>query len=199
MLTPADLPTHGLLPRFSHRPPSSIPSARRWPSSLDPQAFPPSSVPTLADVVVWATPYLLPVECAKLRQVGHVFRHGSEYGPLWFTKPWSPNRRRRWGFGIPSKERTVVSDTPPAHLFLHFAWQFLAPADQARVVPLCSQWFLYHQLRVRAIRRSVAILHHRRPPPSSPKKLPMDRALLYACSLLRFNFNYGDFLRWLGG
>jgi hypothetical protein len=26
----------------------------------------------------------------------------------------------------------------------------------------------------------------------------MDRALLYASSLLRFNFNYGDFLRWLG-
>jgi hypothetical protein len=27
----------------------------------------------------------------------------------------------------------------------------------------------------------------------------MDRALLYASALLRFHFNYGDFIRWLGG
>lgn len=185
------------LPSFSHVPPRSVPHSRRWPPSLDPHAFPITEIPALSDIQVWVTPYLLPEETAQLRRIGTAYRQGSHFGPLWLTKPWSPNRRRRWGFGIPCKDRTVVSDVPLPQIFIHFAWQYLAPADQAVAVTVCSQWFLYHCLRVRAVCHSVASLHIRRPPPSLPVRLPMARALLYASSLLRFNFNYGDFLRWL--
>ena len=45
----------------------------------------------------------------------------------------------------------------------------------------------------------IATLKHTRPPPGNPTKLPMDRAILYAAALLRFYFNYGDFVHWLGG
>jgi hypothetical protein len=50
-----------------------------------------------------------------------------------------------------------------------------------------------------AISQPIAQLRLRRPPPGKPKRLPMDRALLYASAMLRFHFYYGDFLRWLGG
>jgi hypothetical protein len=45
----------------------------------------------------------------------------------------------------------------------------------------------------------IATLKQIRPPPGNPTTLPMDRAILYAAALLRFHFNYGDFVRWLGG
>jgi hypothetical protein len=35
--------------------------------------------------------------------------------------------------------------------------------------------------------------------PGSPTELPRDRSLLYGCALLRFDFYYGVFLRWMGG
>jgi hypothetical protein len=45
----------------------------------------------------------------------------------------------------------------------------------------------------------IATLKHVRPPPGNPSELPLARSLLYASALLRFHFNYGDFVRWLGG
>jgi hypothetical protein len=36
-------------------------------------------------------------------------------------------------------------------------------------------------------------------PPGNPTELPINRSLLYPSALLRFHFNYGDFVRWLGG
>jgi hypothetical protein len=36
-------------------------------------------------------------------------------------------------------------------------------------------------------------------PPGKPDKLLMDRALLHAAALLRFQFNYADFIRWMSG
>jgi hypothetical protein len=62
-----------------------------------------------------------------------------------------------------------------------------------------APWFLYHKLRVKAVTVSISTLLQKRPSPTKPKKLSMDRAVLYACALLRFHFYYGDFLRWLGG
>jgi hypothetical protein len=46
---------------------------------------------------------------------------------------------------------------------------------------------------------SLQPLRRQRPLPGKPTKLPMDRAILYACALLRFGFYYGDFIRWMGG
>jgi hypothetical protein len=35
--------------------------------------------------------------------------------------------------------------------------------------------------------------------PENPAEVPKDRSLLYGCALLRFDFYYRDFLRWMGG
>ena len=55
--------------------------------------------------------------------------------------------------------------------------------------------------------RRDAFIHHQelqtllepRPPPSEVKPLEHRRAWLLGCSLLCFDFNYGDLIRWLGG
>ena len=84
------------LPRFSHTPPRNITGRRRWPFSLDHQAFPPTATPVLQDVLIWVYPYL---ECNDQRGVTCIakqYKRGPEYGPLWFTRLWLPNRRIRW-------------------------------------------------------------------------------------------------------
>ncbi len=115
-----NIPNEEPLPYFSHTPPANIRGRKRWPTSLDAQGFPATEKPTLADILIWVSPYLEPRENAKLHEVSTEYRHGPGFGPLWFYRPWSPNRRRRWGFGIPDKNRTVVNDIPPPTLAYSF-------------------------------------------------------------------------------
>ena len=188
-----------ILPSFQHTPPSTVRGRNRWLSSLDHQSFPTTSSPCLIDILIHVNAYLDPVERLRVRCVARIYSLGPEYGPLWFSRPWSPNRRRRWGFGIPHRDRTVVADVPLPHSFIHFAWPYLTPAERLITTRTCSHWYLYQQLRCVAMSARIAQLKHIRPPPGNPTKLPMDRAVLYAAALLRFHFNYGDFVRWLGG
>jgi hypothetical protein len=187
------------LPYFSHTPPANIRGRKRWPPSLDAQGFPVTKKPSLADILIWVSPYLEPQENAKLHEVSKEYRHGPGFGPLWFYRPWSPNRRRRWGFGIPDRNRTVVNDIPPPHLPIHFIWQFLTMSERFNMTKLTAPWFLYQKLREKAVQTPIRKLLHARPDTKPPKHLPMDRAILYASALLLFHFNYGDFVRWLGG
>ena len=193
---------HGInapLPYFSHLPPSHIRGRNRWPLSLEAQGFPPNRVPALNDVLIWVSPYLEPSENSLLTTLATDYRHGPGYGPLWFYRPWSPHRRRRWGFGIPSINRTVVNDRPPPHLMIHFVWQYLDAADRYNMSRATKEWFLYQRLRAKAVRCPIRILLKTRPNQKPPKRLPEDRAILYASALLLFHFYYGDFVRWLGG
>jgi hypothetical protein len=189
----------GTLPRFSHTPPSTVRGRARWPISLESQAIPMDQRPCLQDILIWVQPYLETWERQKLRCTAVEHSLGPDYGPLWFYRPWSPNRRRRWGFGIPSTTRTVVNDTPPPHIGIHFAWRYLTPSERYITTQTCSQWFLYHRLRVKAVSLPIANLRLKRPPPTKPTRLPADRALQYSCAMLRFSFYYGDFIRWMGG
>ena len=134
------------LPSFSHIPAPHIRGSDRWPFSIDAQSFPSPSIPGLTDVLIWIHPFLEPNDRAVTHCISKAFTLGPTFGPLWFTRPWSPNRRRRWGFGALSRDRTVVNDKPPKHLMLHFAWQYLLPAERQTASRICPQWFLYHQL-----------------------------------------------------
>jgi hypothetical protein len=187
------------LPSFSHTPPSNVQGRHRWPTSLDAQAFPAEKRPALFDILIWVKSFLSPHDNSRVACVAQAYRWGPTFGPLWFYRPWPPNRRRRWGFGTLSRDRTVENDKPPPHLLLHFIWQFLSPFERRTMSKTCSQWHLYASLRRRAVLISVASLHKKRPPPMTVTTLPLDRALLYASALLRFHFYYGDFIRWLGG
>ena len=98
------LPNEMQLPRFSHLPPATILGCRRWPTSLEAQAFPLDEQPILNDVLIWVAPYLEIEDNQRLKCTGKLFQKGPGYGPLWFTRPWSPHQRRQWGFGIPSSD-----------------------------------------------------------------------------------------------
>jgi hypothetical protein len=162
--TPAPIP----LPSFRHTPPSTVRGRHRWPLSLDHQAFPTTSTPCLIDVLIHVNPYLEPDTQTRMRCVAKIYSLGPEYGPLWFYRPWSPNRRRRWGFGTPHKDRTVVADAPLPHSFIHFAWPYLTPTERFATTRTCSQWYLYQKLRCATMHAPIAILKHIRPPPGKP-------------------------------
>jgi hypothetical protein len=82
---------------------------------------------------------------------------------------------------------------------LHFIWTYLEPDERQRAVQAFSAWDKYHQLRLLAATTSLAPLRQKHPPPGSPDRLPEHRSTMHACTLLRFHFYYGNFLRWLGG
>jgi hypothetical protein len=187
------------LPHFSHTPPQQIRGRHRWPNSLEAQGFPANKLLELSDILIWVIQYLEVEDQQHLRCTAKDYRFGPGYGPIWFYRPWSPHRRRRWGFGIPSPERTVVNDVPPPHLYIHFVWQFLNPEERFVMSRAAAPWFLYQKLRARAVTMPIRHLLAVRPDKKPPKKLPLDRAVLYASALLLFHFYYGDFVRWLGG
>jgi hypothetical protein len=141
---------------------------------MEAQAFPTTNTPELMDVLIWVISYLEPNDKKLLRRIGRKYQYGPEFGPLWLTRPWSPNRRRRWGFGVPDTERTVVNDKPPVHLIIHFVWGYLEPEDRKNMANAAAPWYLYQKLRVRAIKAPLSELLQKHPPPETPKKLLID-------------------------
>ena len=187
------------MPPVRYLPPATIRGRHRWPKSLEAQAFPDNKILELSDILIWVLLYLEMEENAKVRCIAKDYRLGPGYGPLWFHRPWSPHRRRRRGFGIPSVDRTVVNDIPPPHLYIHFALQYLTPDERFTMSRATAPWFLYQKLRARAVTVPIRRLLATRPNTKPPTKLPLDRAILYESALLMFHFYYGDFVRWLGG
>jgi hypothetical protein len=61
-----------------------------------------------------------------------------------------------------------------------------------------SSWKQYAQLRRDACCKSLRLLQQPRSAVIQTS-LDRDRAVLHSIALLRFDFNYGDFIRWLGG
>ena len=189
------LPHQEVLPSFSHKPPSSVKGSHRWPVSLESQA----PQPSFLQVLPWVQLFLTAKEKCQLSVLSTEFCHGWQFGPLGFFRPWSTNRRRRWGFGIPSSTRRIIPDAPPKYLMIHFVWQFLTPTD--RVACSCASvlWSCHATLRAKAILTSVSVLRQARPPPRKPEDSCKKRCLMCASALLRFHFIYGDFVRWLSG
>jgi hypothetical protein len=188
------------LPRFSHLPPRK--GRLTWPGSRDPQWY--RSHPTLADVWVYidVSGFLLPEDIL----VGHhtnaentlVFDRGSLVGPLWLTRPWQPFRRRIWGFGTTSTARSCTHDTPNPVMLIHFVWTFLTPGERQGMLCSLSTWNKYAHLRRAACCNSLRVLQKPRCA-TIPTSLDLSRARLHSMALLRFDFQYGDFVRWLGG
>eukprot|EP00980_Cylindrotheca_fusiformis_P017027 scaffold5212_cov116-Cylindrotheca_fusiformis.AAC.1 len=85
----------------------------------------------------------------------------------------------------------------------HFAWPFLTSFERVTLLRAHPFWFLYAALRKRAVLRSLAPLRLPRskdhPNPAVSEGLSMSRAVLHSAALLRFDFDYGDFVRWMGG
>jgi hypothetical protein len=196
-LSPLPLPSTWT---FRHTPPQSLSVQTRWPSScLESQATPTACLIHFSDIWIWVHPFLDPPKKEIMRSMNRMYHLGPAYGPLWLYRPWSPYRRRIWGFGLPTVGHSASHKEPSQYMALHYRWVFLDPRDRFIPTKTCPEWYLYHQLRLKAATTSLKPLRKLQPPPGSPTVLPRDRSTLYACALLRFGFNYGDFICWMGG
>ena len=200
---PSELPAgHTFkVPPFSHGPPSSKKGRTRWPIAPDFQARSGANPVVLLDVYVWITPFLDQHSQGAAQCTSSQYRYGSIGAPLWYTRPWMPYRRRRWGFGIPSANRSTHHDSPSRTGILPYIWTYLDPSSRWACSRVCSPWNSYIHLRIASCRLSIASLRIIRPPPSQHPALRLSRrrAYLYACALSRFHFVYGDFIRWMSG
>lgn len=186
---------------FSHKPPIRIIGASRWPG-IDTKSEPNKQhVPTLKGVWHHVAPFLCPNDQHSLTKAhGYHPMLDWKYQCLPFYKPWPPIRRRIWGFGVLDGNKQLTWDAPSPLMFIHFVWQFLTPLERFTCANyVCSTWRTYHKYRQMAVQLSLQPLKARRQPVGNPTKLPVDRADLFGCALLRFNFIYGDLHRWLGG
>jgi hypothetical protein len=182
---------------FRHTPPRHLSLDKRWPKAYEAQAL--AIQPTLYDVWVWIVPFLSTSASQALASTATRFKLGVDFSPLWLYRPWSPHRRRRWGFGIPCSQRIATHDTVSYHSMIHFIWPFLDHRDRQTTTKVAPAWSFYPRLRRLAATESLAPLLLQRDPPGQPTGLPEKRSVLYACALLRFHFYYGDLVRWLGG
>jgi hypothetical protein len=189
------------VPTFSHGPPTSIRGCRCWPTAPEQQAILSNQLPDLQDFYVWVVQFLDPTSQRVSRCTSSAFCYGSIGTPLWYTRPWTPYRRRLWGFGTPSARRSTHHDAPSVVSILPYLWTFLAPTNRWACHQVCSPWRAYVHLRIRACRVSISNLRHIRLPPTLDPAPNLDkpRAYLYACALSRFHFIYGDFIRWMSG
>eukprot|EP00980_Cylindrotheca_fusiformis_P008874 scaffold1899_cov112-Cylindrotheca_fusiformis.AAC.1 len=191
------------LPTFVRAPPSSV--LHPWPGSCDFQWYGHAATLSLEDVwvLVEASGFIEQEQLSALVAYCPVLRLWSRCGPFWITRPWPPIRKRRWGFGRMSAHRSCAHDTPNFRMAPHFVWCFLSSFERVQLLRAHPFWFLYAALRKRAVLHSLAPLRLPRskdhPHPAVSEGLSMSRAVLHSAALLRFDFDYGDFIRWMGG
>lgn len=169
-----------------------------WPGRLEVQQGRNPS-PTLYDVFALIYSYLSRVDQTVLCCVTKDFSLGPKYSTVPLTKPWQPIRRRLWGFGKMSRNRSSRHTTQNQKPLLHHIWRFLTPADRKEMAKACPSWLSYVDLRFFACQTSVAVLRRSREPGPVPTMLSRHRAKLHGAALLRFDFEHGDLIRWLGG
>eukprot|EP00980_Cylindrotheca_fusiformis_P016881 scaffold5112_cov92-Cylindrotheca_fusiformis.AAC.1 len=189
------------LPHFVRAPPPHVPP---WPGSGDFQ-WQRSASPSFEDIWVFiaASGFLSPELRSWLFSWRPVLRIWYRCGPFRISRPWQPFRKRLWGFGRMSAQRSCAHDKPNFRMAPHFAWPFLTSFERVTLLRAHPFWFLYAALRKRAVLRSLAPLRLPRskdhPNPAVSEGLSMSRAVLHSAALLRFDFDYGDFVRWMGG
>lgn len=191
------------LPTPLHTPVVPSPSAfSRWPGTLEFQSWAashPTLLPSLLSCAHLVYPSLSTTTRCTLRCVSSSFRAGPVGYPLPFFRPWQPLRRRRIGFGTPSRHRTLTSDAVPFPLVIHHAWLFLSVSSRCTLYVTSLPLRDYITFRSGHLDLPIASLRARRTVQCTPDILPPQRALQFGAALLRFNFIYGDFVRWLGG
>ena len=153
-------------------------------------------------VSIQASGFLDPTDVERLGMAHPDLVANSLVLDTWISKPWSPIRRRRWGFGKVSKDRGLSHDRVNPRSMIHFAWKFLTPAERRIAMEAFPQWKSYAALRRFACVHSVAELKEPQVLPADedePTALDKHRVWLNSAGLLRFDFNHGDLIRWMGG
>jgi hypothetical protein len=160
---------------FRHMPPCHLSLDKRWPKAYEAQALAIQS--TLYDVWVWIVPFLSTSASQALASTATRFKLGVAFSPLWLYRPWSPHRRRRWGFGIPCLQRIATHDTVSYHSMIDFIWPFLDHHDRQTTTQVAPAWSFYPRLRRLAATESIAPLLLQQDPPGQPTGLPEKRSV----------------------
>ncbi|GKY90331.1 hypothetical protein MPSEU_000007100 [Mayamaea pseudoterrestris] len=108
--------------------------------------------------------------------------------------------RQKYGWGKATPDISTRHAQPSHHMTLHLVWHWLTVSDRQTMAAVEPCWEKYALLRQRATARAVP--HLRVPrlfPADDNTPISMTRANDMGAALLRFDFNYGDLLRWLGG
>ena len=121
------------------------------------------------------------------------------FAPSHHFPPSNPMPRRLYGCGRDNPDTSTRHSSPSGFLLIHFAWSYLSDYERYRLgVDISPIFRMYGRLRMRALTLDLAPLWQDRP---SPCKAPIDPLMVqrFAACLLRYNFNYGDFIRAFGG
>jgi len=97
-------------------------------------------------VSIQASGFLDPTDVERLGMAHPDLVANSLVLDTWISKPWSPIRRRRWGFGKVSKDRGLSHDRVNPRSMIHFAWKFLTPAERRLAMEAFPQWKSYAAL-----------------------------------------------------
>lgn len=108
-------------------------------------------------------------------------------------------RRRLNGFGKLNPNLTVQHTTPSPYYIIHKAWDFLDSRERQVVAATYQVFQGYAVLRRSSATVSIRSLREPRPAHGTFEGLQHDRAWRMAVALIRFDFDYGDLIRWLEG
>jgi hypothetical protein len=132
--------------------------------------------------------------------------HWELFGDCPLVHPCPPLLFRRRGFGQSNPRLSILHKSGEGnnykgsgYFIVHMAWDFLLPVDRYHVSLASPPFLAYARLRRSAAHVEIGSLREPRPPPSAVTGLSHDRAWRMGVALLRFNLNYGDLIRWLGG
>jgi hypothetical protein len=118
--------------------------------------------------------------------------------PNALTPPSNPLPRRFRNFGAVSSGRSAYTDPPSPFLIIHHIWTYVSDCDRLALTHTHPAILAYARLRYQATSADLSgLLLPRAPPDSSP--VDPIRVHYLGCALLRFNFVYGDLVRWLEG
>lgn len=112
--------------------------------------------------------------------------------------PHSPRARRYRGFGHRDPARTISNTEPPVYFILHLAWGYLTDNERFHLASTLPVFQAYARMRQAASSANLSSLLLPLPLPDNSPVDP-ERVSCMAHALFRFNFDYGDLIRWLEG
>jgi hypothetical protein len=162
-----------------------------------PQSPPPAFA--LSHIITYIAPFLGgPRDLEAAACTASLFRYGILYADVDVLPPRPLVRGRLFGARRRNPLLCACHDRPSPFLVFHHCWSLWTPQERQTLCLAFPIMTDYAKLRLAAASSFVAPLRLPRPPVTDD---PIDhsRSWLMAVALLRFNFDYGDLVRWLGG
>jgi hypothetical protein len=149
-------------------------------------------------VIAHVSTFLSFNDIANVSCLAQCFRYGVLFADILIYPPWPPLRSRLFGGHKRSPLRCAHHDCPSPFLIFHHSWEFLDPLDRYHLSAAFPIMRDYAKLCLSAASTSLATLRDDCPPVDG-SAIDKQRGWLMGVALLRFDFLYGNLVRWLGG